>query len=37
VLLTLVVSTVGFGGVFAVHSSIAAITTDLAGFARDVA
>ncbi len=34
VLLTLVVSTVGFGGMFAVYSYIAPITTDLAGLGR---
>ncbi len=34
VLLTLVVATVGFGGMFAVYTYIAPITTDLAGLAR---
>ncbi|WP_169064688.1 MFS transporter [Geodermatophilus dictyosporus] len=34
VLLTLVVATVGFGGMFAVYSYIAPITTDVAGLAR---
>ncbi|MEX5717926.1 MFS transporter [Geodermatophilus maliterrae] len=34
VLLTLVVATVGFGGMFAVYSYIAPITTDVAGLSR---
>ncbi len=34
VVLTLVVATVGFGGMFAVYSYIAPITTDLAGLSR---
>ncbi|SDC21675.1 MFS transporter, DHA1 family, arabinose polymer transporter [Geodermatophilus telluris] len=34
VLLTLVVATVGFGGMFAVYSYIAPITTDVTGLAR---
>jgi DHA1 family inner membrane transport protein len=34
VLLTLVVATVGFGGMFAVYSYVAPITTDVAGLAR---